>query len=97
MDYSDDRCMNQFTLEQSNRMRCSLLNYRPMLYEVATTAMPCNVADVELPYGELDFLDINAFLVDFLAEEGLGDLNNDSNYDFLDISAFLQAYTDGCP
>ncbi|MEE2971861.1 MAG: M43 family zinc metalloprotease [Planctomycetota bacterium] len=33
MDYSDDACMNKFTTEQVNRMRCSLLNYRPLIYE----------------------------------------------------------------
>jgi hypothetical protein len=33
MDYSDDVCMNKFTPEQTNRMRCSLLNYRPLIYE----------------------------------------------------------------
>ena len=34
MDYSDDICMERFTAEQINRMRCSLVNYRPDLYEV---------------------------------------------------------------
>ena len=34
MDYSDDLCMNRFTPEQVNRMRCSLLNYRPLLYSI---------------------------------------------------------------
>jgi PKD repeat protein len=29
MDYSDDTCMTHFTPEQVNRMRCSLVNYRP--------------------------------------------------------------------
>jgi hypothetical protein len=28
MDYSDDVCMNNFTLEQTNRMRCTLQNFR---------------------------------------------------------------------
>ena len=32
MDYSDDLCMEKFTPEQVNRMRCSLLNWRPLLY-----------------------------------------------------------------
>ncbi|MFT4570679.1 MAG: hypothetical protein ACI8TX_001493 [Hyphomicrobiaceae bacterium] len=39
MDYSDDACMEMFTDEQSHRMRCSLLNYRPNLYSVVTTAV----------------------------------------------------------
>ena len=34
MDYSDDLCMTRFTPEQVNRMRCSLLNYRPLLYTI---------------------------------------------------------------
>ena len=34
MDYSDDLCMTKFTPEQVNRMRCSLLNYRPLLYTI---------------------------------------------------------------
>ena len=33
MDYSDDACMNKFTPEQVNRMRCSLLNYRPLIFD----------------------------------------------------------------
>ena len=32
MDYSDDACMEKFTPEQVNRMRCSLINWRPLLY-----------------------------------------------------------------
>ncbi len=35
MDYSDDTCMEIFTEEQSHRMRCSLINYRPDLYSLA--------------------------------------------------------------
>ena len=34
MDYSDDACMWEFTAEQANRMRCTLLNYRSNLYTV---------------------------------------------------------------
>jgi hypothetical protein len=35
MNYTDDLCMEQFTQEQSNRARCSFVNYRPeMLVEV---------------------------------------------------------------
>ena len=35
MDYSDDLCMNQFTEEQVNRMRCVLVHWRPDLAEVS--------------------------------------------------------------
>lgn len=34
MDYSDDLCMDNFTPQQSNRMRCTLMNYRPQIFEV---------------------------------------------------------------
>lgn len=40
MDYSDDTCMNMFTGEQARRMRCSLENWRPDLFELATPASP---------------------------------------------------------
>ena len=33
MDYSDDVCMWEFTPEQSNRMRCTLENWRPDLWD----------------------------------------------------------------
>lgn len=33
MDYSDDVCMNKFTPEQINRMRCTLENWRPDLWD----------------------------------------------------------------
>ena len=33
MDYSDDLCMERFTPNQSRRMRCALINYRPLLAE----------------------------------------------------------------
>ena len=32
MDYSPDACMNRFTAEQANRMRCAALSYRSELY-----------------------------------------------------------------
>jgi hypothetical protein len=35
MNYSDDACMNKFTPEQVRRMRCSLINYRPQLFQTA--------------------------------------------------------------
>ena len=34
MNYSDDQCMDRFTEEQSNRMVCSLVNYRPNVFRI---------------------------------------------------------------
>jgi len=34
MDYSDDRCMDNFTHDQARRIRCTLENYRPAVYSV---------------------------------------------------------------
>ena len=34
MDYSDDACMSEFTPEQMNRARCSLFNYRPLIFDL---------------------------------------------------------------
>ncbi len=31
MEYTDDDCMEEFTVEQRRRMRCALLHYRPLL------------------------------------------------------------------
>lgn len=47
--------------------------------------------------GELDFLDISAFLNAFAGELPAADFNMDGEYDFLDISAFLAAFGQGCP
>ena len=35
MNYTDDTCMSEFSLEQSRRMRCSLENYRSAVFAVA--------------------------------------------------------------
>ncbi len=95
MDYSDDRCMEKFTPDQSNRMRCTLINFRPDLYEVATGQ--CSDADFATPYGELDFFDIASFLTLFTNADSAADLNGDGSLDFFDISAFLIAFNTGCP
>ncbi len=40
MDYSDDICMEMFTVEQARRMRCTIENYRPDLFEVVVAGDP---------------------------------------------------------
>lgn len=34
MEYTNDTCMDNFTPEQMNRMRCSMMTYRPSVYQV---------------------------------------------------------------
>ena len=34
MEYTNDTCMNNFTPEQMNRERCSMMTYRPNVYEI---------------------------------------------------------------
>jgi hypothetical protein len=56
MNYSDDQCMDQFTDEQSNRMVCSLINYRPNLFRIdgggvvvaTATESPLTLSGLEL-------------------------------------------------
>jgi len=40
MDYSDDLCMEEFTPEQVNRMRCTLANWRVDLFDGGAVAAP---------------------------------------------------------
>ncbi len=96
MDYSDDRCMNQFTPEQSNRMRCTLLNYRPNLFTIAGPS-GCSDADFAEPYGELDFFDVSAFLTAFQAQDPIADFDHNGEFDFFDVSIFLGIFSIGCP
>lgn len=40
MDYSDDLCMEEFTPEQVNRMRCTVANWRVDLFDAGAVAAP---------------------------------------------------------
>jgi Pregnancy-associated plasma protein-A len=96
MDYSDDRCMNKFTDEQNNRMRCSLLHYRPNLYSVATFG-GCSAADLSEPFGQLNFFDVSLFLNEFASNGDNADINGDGEWNFFDVSDFLTIFGQGCP
>lgn len=96
MDYSDDICMNQFTVEQNNRMRCSLLTYRPNLYTIAGSG-GCSDADLAEPFGVLNFFDVSEFLGAFSENEDSADVNNDGTWDFFDVSSFIDLFRAGCP
>jgi pregnancy-associated plasma protein-A/PKD domain-containing protein len=47
MDYSDDACMTKFTVEQTNRIRCSLMSFRTVNTEpTAAFTFTANMQDV---------------------------------------------------
>ena len=58
---------------------------------------PCNLADFAVPFGTLDFFDVQAFLSAFASGAPSSDVNGDLMYDFFDVLAFLQAFSAGCP
>lgn len=47
--------------------------------------------------GDLNFLDVSAFLSAFGAMDPVADFEADGNFNFLDVSAFLAAFGAGCP
>ena len=47
--------------------------------------------------GNLNFLDVSAFLTAFGNADPAADFQPDGSYNFLDVSAFLSAYGNGCP
>ncbi len=62
-----------------------------------TSDAGCTAADLALPYGDHDFVDISTFISAFTANESIADINSDSSFDFVDINLFVNSYTDGCP
>lgn len=58
----------------------------------------CTTADLALPFGQLTFADISAFLAAFSSNDPLADLAAPvGQFTFADISAFLASFTAGCP
>lgn len=83
--------------------RCAAINARGENYprpepdDIWSFVVPCGVADLAEPYGLLDFFDVDAFQAAFMNHEPLADLNGDGRSNFFDLSAFLDAFADGCP
>jgi len=47
--------------------------------------------------GDLNFLDVSAFLSAFSSMDLAADFTGDGALNFLDVSAFLKAFGAGCP
>lgn len=59
--------------------------------------LPCNPADLALPYGVLDFFDVQSFLSLFSGGNMGADFTNDGILDFFDVSTYLNLFSNGCP
>ncbi|MEZ6242634.1 MAG: GC-type dockerin domain-anchored protein [Phycisphaerales bacterium] len=65
---------------------------------VITRPGVCGVADLALPFGQLDFSDVIAFLTAFGTMSPAADLAAPfGQWDFSDVIAFLTAFGSGCP
>ncbi|MFK7760372.1 MAG: GC-type dockerin domain-anchored protein [Phycisphaerales bacterium] len=47
--------------------------------------------------GDLDFIDVSAFLAAFAAQDPAADFSGEGDFNFIDVSAFLNAFAAGCP
>lgn len=96
MDYADDICMQRFTPDQINRMRCTLENFRPDL--AIQGEAPCADADLAAPFGVIDLTDVNAFIAAFIAQGEDADLAPPAGVlDLSDVQVFVEAFNTGCP
>jgi len=69
---------------------------------VVVSGLQCDppVADCPADFtgeGDLNFLDVSAFLTAYGNGDPSADFVPDGNFNFLDVSAFLTAYGNGCP
>lgn len=96
MDYSDDDCQDNFTPGQVGRMRCTIMNWRPDVFEPVNDVI-CNrscPADLDLD-GVVDGTDFGLFVAEWGPVGPLGscaDLNGDGSVDGNDVGAFFSAW-----
>ena len=102
MDYSDDVCRTEFTPQQIRRMRCTLMNWRPNVFEYVDE--PCNEAclgDLDLN-GMVDGGDLGAIFAAWgacPAGNCCADLDGNNEVDGADLGILFGAWGDcyGCP
>jgi len=70
-------------------------DYGHLMESFKTTLGVC-IADLT-GEGQLNFLDVSAFLVAFGNQDPAADFSGEGDFNFLDVSAFLAAFGAGCP
>ena len=98
MSYSDDSCRSHFTEEQVRRMRCTLMHWRPLVFE-AQERVDCNPdcpADLDLD-GRVDVVDLSLFLSEWGPTDPVGscaDLDQDGMVDGTDLGVLMIQWDD---
>ena len=98
MSYSDDACRIHFTEEQVRRMRCTLMHWRPLVFE-AREKVQCDSdcpADLD-PDGVVDIIDFGLLMSAWGRNDILdacADLDGDGVVDGSDIGAFMIQWGD---
>lgn len=83
--------------------RCAAVNGRgsnfprPKPNDVWSFVVTCNLADMAEPFGTLNSADVSVFVALYQAGDPGVDLDANGSHDFFDISAFLAAFSAGCP
>ncbi len=72
-------------------------NIGPELQEDVFKVQTVCVADLAEPFGALNFLDVSAFLTLYGNEDPAADINGDGEFNFFDISKYLDFFQLGCP
>jgi hypothetical protein len=92
MEYTDDTCMNNFTPEQARRIRCTLLNWRPLLYEIVSEPVPCP-ADVNLDR-QVNVADLLAVIASWgtCPSPCPADVNDDESVNVADLLSVIGAW-----
>lgn len=61
--------------------------------ELAGLGCPADIAE---PFGVLDLNDVNAFIIGFLEQLPIADINGDGILDLQDVNMFIESFVSGC-
>ena len=87
----------QYRLRASGIADCFTLS-SPATLAVNAGATPCSPADLAEPFGIIDIVDVDAFIVAFIAGQPAADLAPPTGIvDIEDIDAFIALFLAGCP
>jgi len=85
-------------LAMDSSQRDALIEYVKFPFVDSTTLPKTVICQADFTgEGQLNFLDMSAFLASFGSLDPSADMNGDGQFNFLDVSAFLALFMQGCP